>query len=497
MKKILLFTLLVFAGCNKKLIEKPNVIFILVDDLGWSDVGFMGSDFYDTPNIDKLAKNGMVFNRAYAAAAICSPTRASILTGRYPARIGITDWIRGRYSGVEVPFDKTNLTGFEKVRDGVLLETPRNPIWMEHSEVTLAEILKENGYTSAHIGKWHLGPEEWSPLHQGFDYNYGGEDYGQPPTYFDPYEKNGYSIESLPPRKEGEYLTDRESDVAVDFIRNHKDTPFYLALNHYAVHTPLMAKEEYTEEYVKKRTQLDIPWTTEDEVSQRFKTKLPLEEQNNATYAAMIQSVDESVGKITTTLQELGIFENTILIFYSDNGGHIVSTSNSPLRSGKGHPYEGGIRVPLVIHYPDGIKMPGSNDTPIHSVDFLPTILKMTKTPLPDALIIDGIDISASLVGIEIKPRTLYWHFPHYWWGTKVRPYSIVQDGDWKMIYWYETGLAELYNLKNDLSEKEDVAAANSDLVLKLKDKLSKWLVETGGKTPREPESVSKSLILD
>lgn len=489
MRILIICILLGFASCSSNPIVKPNVIFIIVDDLGWSDAGFMGSVFYDTPHIDKLAQNGIVFNRAYAAAAVCSPTRASILTGRYPTRIGITDWIRGRYSGIEIPPDKKNPTGYEKIREGIHLQTPRNPFWMEHSEITMAELLKENGYTSAHVGKWHLGPDEWSPLHQGFDYNFGGEDYGQPPTYFDPYERNGFAIESLPPREEGEYLTDRESTEAVNFIRKHKDTPFYLALNHYAVHTPIMAKEDYTKEFIKKRTRLNIPWNEGDRVSERFKTRIPLENQNNATYAAMIKSIDESVGKIVATLKELGLYENTILVFYSDNGGHIVSTDNSPLRSGKGHPYEGGIRVPLIFHWPTGITKPGTNNTPVHSVDFLPTILKMTNTNLPDLLTIDGVDISSTFDGTELNPRTLYWHFPHYWWGTKVKPYSIIQDGNWKLIYWYESGETELYNLESDVSEKVNMAMENKDLVLKLKEKLSKWITETGGKIPLDPDA--------
>ncbi len=482
----------VFISCSSKEGPKPpNIIIILVDDLGWKDVGFMGSTFYETPNIDRIANEGLVFTQAYAAAAICSPTRASILTGKYPARLGITDWIRGRYSGVEIPIDKRNPIGFELRSASASLATPINPYWMEHEEVTIAELLKSNGYVTAHIGKWHLGPKEWSPESQGYDINIGGEDYGQPPTYFDPYERNGFRIESLPGKKPGEYLTDRESDEAVQFIQQHAGKSFFLSLSHYAVHTPLMARTDYESEFEEKlRNDPSIPpWTDEDPVSARFRSGKALEVQKNYTYAAMIKSVDEGVGKITRSLDSLGISENTLIIFFSDNGGHIVSTSNAPLRAGKGFPYEGGIREPLVYYWPGTISS-GTRDELTISNDFFPTIAKLTRTGIPDSLNIDGQDISALLYdSLATNTRnTLYWHFPHYWWGTKVTPYSIIREGEWKLIRWYETGKEELYNLDNDISESIDLAKRNPSKTAKLSEKLDNWLLEVNARMPVKAE---------
>ncbi len=486
--RYLVFCFLFLVLSCRKVETPPNIIFVLVDDLGWADVGFMGSTFYDTPNIDQLASNGIVYNQAYAAAAVCSPTRASILTGKYPTRTGITDWIRGRYSGVEVPSDKKNPEGYEMMHKEAVLKTPRNPYWMEHQEITLAEILGENNYSTGHIGKWHLGPSEWSPLTQGFGENKGGEDYGQPPTYFDPYERNGFSIGSLPGKSPGEYLTDREAEEAVQFITKNKNKPFYLALNHYAVHTPLMAKEDLIEKYEIKRSEMNIAWTEDDGVQARFRSRQALEIQNNSIYAAMIKSVDKSMVRIVITLKELDLFDNTIIIFYSDNGGHIVSTSNSPLRMGKGHPYEGGIRVPLMIHWPNGITESSTNNTPVHSIDLFPTLIKLTKATIPESLDLDGLDISPTFSGKEITTRSLFWHFPHYWWGTKVKPYSIILKDNWKMIHWYETGENMLFDLDTDISEKSNVSKLYPRRIETMRSELNEWLIDTSAKLPKIAE---------
>ncbi len=492
-KPVILLFFCTLISCNTK-IRRPNIILIVVDDLGWKDVGFMGSTFYETPNIDRIANEGLVFTQAYAAAAICSPTRASIQTGRYPARLGITDWIRGRYSGIEVPIDKVNPIGYELRSGTVPLATPINPYWMEHNELTIAELLQNNGYKTAHIGKWHLGPKEWSPESQGYDINIGGEDYGQPPTYFDPYERNGFKIESLPGRKQGEYLTDRESDEAVDFIRQHANKPFFLSLSHYAVHTPLMARSDYEAEFKDK---LDNdpsipPWSDEDPVSARFQSGKQLEVQKNYTYAAMIKSVDGGVGKITHILDSLGITQNTLIIFFSDNGGHIVSTSNAPLRAGKGFPYEGGLREPLVFSWPGTIE-PGSREDMVISNDFFPTIANLTGTTIPDSITIDGEDISTLLYDPKVKIRrnTLFWHFPHYWWGTKVAPYSIIRDGNWKLIRWYENDSSELYNLENDLSETDNLVDKDPQKTMELNIKLDDWLSLIDAKLPILIDTVS------
>ena len=292
----------------------PNIVFVLVDDLGWTDLGCFGSEFYETPNIDRLAAEGMKFTNAYAACAVCSPTRAAVLTGRYPARTGVTDWIRARFQGGAIPKDKKPPSGF--VGGGEVL-CPKNALWLNSEEITLAEKLKEAGYTSCHVREMASRAGRLVPEKQGFDFNYGGCDYGQPPSYFDPY-KNGKlaGIPTLKPRKAGEFLTDREGDEAAGFIRDHKGEPFFVYMANYAVHTPIMAKPEVAAKYEKKA-----------------KTN-----QKNAKYAALVESVDDAVGKVLGTLEEAGVAEKTIVIFTSDNGGLLGPTHNAPLRSGKGFP---------------------------------------------------------------------------------------------------------------------------------------------------------------
>lgn len=482
-----IISLLLFS-CTKKeeASPKPNIIFILVDDLGWKDVGFMGSTFYETPHIDALAKSGMHFTNAYAACAVCSPTRASIMTGKYPARIGITDWIRGRFSGVEVPENKQNPMGYDTFPKRKLL-TPKNPWWMESAEITLAEVLKTAGYTTAHIGKWHLGFADWYPEKQGFDYNFGGTDYGQPPVYFDPYERGKFKIENLPGINPGEYLTDREADEAVSFIRAHADEPFYLNMWHYTVHTPLQAKEELIEKYkAKQAANPDLPqYREEDSMSARFRSREPLDAQKNPIYAAMIESLDDAVGSIVTTLDSLNLRENTIIVFFSDNGGHIVSTDNSPLRLGKGHAYEGGIREPMVVSWPQKIAPEAQSDYQISSIDFFPTLCNLAEVPIPENLQFDGLDFSDVLLGNDGPTRdALFWHFPHYWWGDKVKPYSIIREGDWKLIKRYETNSFELYNLKEDIGEENDLASKLTTRVEVMNEKLETWLAEMGARMP-------------
>jgi arylsulfatase A-like enzyme len=489
--KIFLFVypLLALVSCQMKPTkpEKPNIIFILVDDLGWKDVGFMGSTFYETPNIDKLAKDGMIFTQAYAAAAVCSPTRASILTGRYPARIGITDWIRGRYANVVIPENREYPTGYDTVPNRKLL-APKNPYWMNHEEVTLAELLKTRGYVTGHVGKWHLGPDDWSPFTQGFDFNAGGEDYGHPPSYFDPYSRGEFAINSLPSRKPGEYLTDREADEALAFIEDNKDQPFFLYLAHYAVHTPIKAKPEITSYFKEKAKRLDIPaLSLEEEPTAIMYHRTPLIGQRNPEYAAMIKSVDESTGKIMDKLKELKISKNTVIVFFSDNGGHIVSTDNRPLKLGKGDPYEGGIREPLIIRWP-GVTDPGSEcDVPVSSIDFFPTLSSAANLEIPDSLVIDGKNLQPLLEqNGDLEPRDLYWHFPHYWWGTEVRPYSIIRSGDYKLIKLWDYGFTQLFDLSKDISERTNLVEEMPDKVEELEKKLQDWLEETNAKLPLE-----------
>jgi len=444
--------------------KKPNFVFILVDDLGWIDTSCYGSKFYETPNIDRLAAGGMRFTDAYAACAVCSPTRAAVMTGRYPARLGVTDWIRARFQGGNIPDDKKNPSEYVGGKNNKLL-CPPNALWMELEEITIAEAIKPAGYTSCHIGKWHLGPDDWYPDRQGFDFNVGGCDFGQPPSYFDPYTRKGQgSIPTLEPRRQGEYLTDREADEAVTFIRRHKDKPFFLYMAHYAVHTPIQAKQDLIEKY---------------------KAKTPTD-QKNPVYAAMVESMDGAVGKIMAVLDELDLADNTIVFFTGDNGGLLPITSNVPLRAGKGYPYEGGIREPLIVCWP-GVIEPGSvSHEPVTSVDYFPTICEAAGVPLPRDRDIDGVSLLRHLKSGGAKKmdrESLYWHFPHY--RGDVVPYSIIRAGDWKLIKRYEGKAFELFNLKSDLSEKEDLSETMPQKVKELDSKLTEWLQAAGAKLPR------------
>ena len=389
----------------------------------------------------------MRFTNGYAACAVCSPTRAAVQTGRYPARLYVTDWIRSRFQGGKIPEDKVNpcLAPVSQWRGRKVL-CPPNALWMESEEITIAEILKSKGYKTCYIGKWHLGTDPWYPEKQGFDFNFGGCDYGQPPNYFDPFNQpNGRhpmlkaGIPGLPSREKGEYLSDREADEAVNFINQHKDQPFFLQLSNYAVHTPIQAKKDVAEKYQKK-----IKGATK---------KL---KQKNAKYAAMVESVDDAYGRIQKALEKNDLTDNTLVIFTSDNGGLLGPTNNAPLRSGKGYAYEGGIRVPFLVKWP-GVTKPGSkSDTPVCSIDLLPTIVSAAGASIPMDREIDGLDLKPELDGSgKLGRQSLFWHFPHY--RHAPGPYSIVRHGDWKLIKWYE-GPKELYNLKNDLGEAKDLS---------------------------------------
>jgi arylsulfatase A len=455
--RLVLLLAFVFTAANGSAAVKPNIVFILIDDMGWADGGCFGSKFYQTLQIDALAASGMRFTQAYAACAVCSPSRAALMTGKYPARLHITDWIPG---------------------DG----TPKNsrfrlPDWQKHlplEETTLATALKKLGYATAHIGKWHLGGGEFLPQHQGFDTNIAGGFIGNPPTYFWPYgaEKNPRRVPDLSERggHSGEYLTDQLTDEALHFIEANQDKPFYLNFCHYAVHEPLEGKPELIE----------------------LASERPGSEgQSNAVYAAMLRSVDESVGRIVRKLDELHLADHTVIVFTSDNGGavHIgkpPATSNSPLRKGKGYAYEGGLRVPLLLKMP-GVTRAGSVcDTPVITMDFFPTLLELAgaeKSASQTA--VDGISLVPLLRGETTLARNgLFWHYPHYWNGGKVSPYSVARVGDWKLIRFYETDREELYNLKSDLSEKHDLAAAKPEKRQELSARLDAWLKEVGAQMP-------------
>lgn len=465
MRNFLMALVCCFIPLSVYAAEQPNVVLILVDDMGWNDLSCTGSTYYETPNIDLLAQNGTRFTQAYAACAVCSPTRAAVLTGRYPARVGITDWIRPPFNRDDTSPDRMmNQPPYITWEDRPI-ETPANVRQLSREEITLAEIFKDAGYATCYIGKWHLGEDGFYPDVQGFDYNIGGCSFGQPPSYFDPYfsPRCGH-IPTLPPRKEGEYLTDREGDEAQQFIQQHKEEPFFLCYAPYAVHTPLQAKKEVTKKYKDK----------------------PGDAQGNPAYAAMVESVDEAVGKIMQTLKDEGLDKNTLVIFTSDNGGLLSSTDNSPLRSGKGYPWEGGIRVPAIAYWSGVVPENKISDTPFISVDLLPTICAAVKLDTPEKVALDGENFWPHIVeGAEVKRDALFWHFPHYRYD-EVTPYSMVRSGDWKLIRYYDAQPDELYNLKEDIGEEKNLAEALPDKVKELADMLGNHLQEVGAKMPRK-----------
>lgn len=467
---IIIPVLLCLSCAQKDRVENndllPNIIIIHVDDLGYTDLSCFGSNYYETPNIDKLAASGIKFTNSYAAAAVCSPTRAALLTGKYPARFGLTDWIRSKFQGGIIPPDGKNPSGYD-VHEGKPLMTPKNPLFLDLSERILAEHLKEKGYYSVHIGKWHLGQSDHLPELRGFDENYGGCDLGQPPSYFDPYEPKNqnpdYKMHNLPPRKEGEYLTDREGDEVVEFIARNKTNRFFIHWAPYTVHTPLEAKSELIEKYKLKESGL----------------------QNNAVYAAMIQSLDENVGKLTSALESLNLLGNTMIVFTSDNGGLIgnpnnIVTDNSPLRSGKGYPYEGGIRIPTIITWPDKIKKAATDNTPIITMDITATILDIANVDYD----IDGVSLLPLVTNQSaLEERSLFWHFPHYR-QTDVVPYTIVRKGDYKLIKYYDDSTWELYNLKADPSEKINLVDEEKEITTRLDLEIIRWIDQTNARTP-------------
>ena len=437
--------------------KKPNIIFMLIDDMGWADGACFGSKFYQTPQMDALAKQSVRFTSAYAACAVCSPTRAALMTGKYPARLHITDYI----SGEGTPKDSRFLL----------------PDWQKHlplEETTLATALKKLGYTTMHLGKWHLGGGEFLPQHQGFDINVAGGEAGHPASYFWPYgnTNNANHVPGLAQRggKKGDYLTDQLTDEALSFIEANKDKPFYLNFCHYAVHGPLMGKQELIDDAA------DRPGA---------------DGQSNKVYYAMLRSVDESVGRIVKKLDELHLADNTILIFTSDNGGVVhagkpVTTSNFPLRNGKGTAYEGGLRVPLLVKVP-GVTHAGTVcDTPVITMDWFPTLLELAgAVKAASRTAVDGVSFAPLLRGEKQTPNPeLFWHYPHYWNGGKVSPYSVAHVGDWKLIRFYETGTEELYNVKSDLSETDNLAASNPEKRKELSARLNAWLKEVGAQMP-------------
>lgn len=464
--------LLILAGAALSVSSKaadtpPNIVFFVADDLGAHDLGCYGSTFYETPNLDRLAGEGMLFTDAYAACPVCSPTRAALVTGKWPQRTGITDYIGAPLTPEQWKRNTKLLPA--SYADRLALE-----------EVTFAEVLKGAGYATFFSGKWHLGPEGWWPENQGFDVNKGGMDRGGPyggKKYFSPY--GNPRLEDGP---EGEHLPDRLATEASKFIEANRDKPFLVYFPFYDVHTPLMGRDDLVKKYEekKKRLGLEEKWGREGERDLRLV-------QEHAVYAAMVDGMDQAVGKVLGKLDELGLTENTMVLFTSDNGGLSTSegwpTSNLPLRAGKGWMYEGGIREPLIVRWPGKVKPGSVSSVPVCSPDYFPTFLEASGVAAPDGGIVDGKSLVPVLKGGELPERPLFWHYPHY--GNQGgAPAAAIRKGNYKLIHWYEGDQFELFDLANDPGEAKDLSRERPDLVDSLGAELKKWQVEVGAKPP-------------
>ena len=446
----------------------PNILFILADDLGWRDTSLYGSAFCRTPNIDRLAARGMMFTRAYSASPLCSPTRASILTGLYPARVGIT------VPGCHLP-QEVLAAGLQKQAppgQKALAATSATRLRTEY--VTLAEVLREAGYETGHFGKWHLGPEPYDPLHQGFDVDV--------PHWHGPGPAGSYIAPWKFPAKlnftgkPGEHIEDRMAEEAIRFIREHRDKSFFLNYWAFSVHAPFDAKPELIDQY-EARVKPDDP-------------------QRCPVYGAMVHSLDDAVGGLVKALGEEGLAERTVVVFFPDNGGNMYDrpggvppTSNYPLRSGKGNIYDGGVRVPMIVAWP-GVVRPGSrSEALVSSVDFYPTLLEMAGLKPPAGLALDGVSLVPALRGEPFDRGAIFCHFPHYVPATENLPAASAYQGDWKLIRFFCDGVGqkdrhELYNLKEDLGETKDLSAAQPDRVAAMGATLDRFLKETGAVVP-------------
>ncbi|KPJ63534.1 MAG: sulfatase [Planctomycetes bacterium DG_23] len=461
--------------------DRPNIIFILIDDLGWKDLSSYGSQFYETPNLDRLAAEGMRFTDAYASCPVCSPTRASILTGKYPATVGVTQFIGGK-------------------GQGKLLAMPYLH-YLPLEEKSLARALKEGGYQTWHIGKWHLGNAPYYPEHHGFDINIGGCFWGAPKYgYFSPWQ-----METLEDGPEGEYLTDRLTDEAIRLIKTTGGRPFFLNMCYYSVHIPIQAKEPYIEKYRAKAKEMGLDRVKTFQEGEHFPCEHKKEKrvirrlvQSDPTYAAMVEILDENIGRLLKAVEEMGEAENTIVIFTSDNGGLATAegspTSNAPLSEGKGWMYEGGVREPLIIKRP-GVTQPGSiSEVAVTSPDFYPTILEMASLPLLPEQHTDGTSFVGLLKGEDHLDReAIYWHYPHYsnQGGT---PGSSIRVGDSKLIEFFEDGKIELYHLREDTSEERDLAQKDRRRASEMQKMLAHWRQQAHAKIPESnPEYVTLS----
>jgi arylsulfatase A-like enzyme len=423
---------------------RHNIVFILADDLGYADLACYGSEFYDTPALDRLARDGMRFTQNYSACTVCSPTRACILTGKYPARLHVTDWI----------------PGLMPVNPRLLV-----PDWTKQlplEEPTIADALRAAGYATACIGKWHLGEAPFYPEKHGFDVNIAGTSAAAPTSYFAPWK-----IATLTEGNAGDHLTDRLGDEAVKFITQSKDRPFFLYLSHFAVHTPIQGRPDLVAKYRKKLR--------------------PGLKQRNPNYAALVEGMDQTVARVRQTLDDLKLADRTIVIFTSDNGGRIPTTSNLPLRAGKGSAYEGGVRVPLIVHWP-GVTRPGStSDTPTISADFFPTLLDIAAVPDRPGHKSDGVSLTPLLrQSAPPEPRDLFWHYPHHqhYQQGGAMPYGAIRSGDFRLIEFFDDMHVELYNLRDDVGEQKNLKAENPEKTHELRQRLHAWRKDVGAQMP-------------
>lgn len=441
------------TGPSAKEEKKPyNIVVFFIDDLGWTDLGCYGSDLYETPAIDELAGQGLKFTGAYAACTVCSPSRAALMTGKYPARLHLTDWIEG-HDYPDAP-----------------LKVPDWTMYLDTAEVTIAEELKSAGYTTGIVGKWHLGEDTvYWPEHHGFDVNIGGYNRGQPGSYFYPYEgkRPGWGIPpNLDQGNEHEYLTYRLTEEASRFIRRNKDSPFFLYFPHYTVHTPLQAPDSLIRYY-------------ENKIGEDGRHR-------NAVYAAMIHALDQSVARILEVLKEEGLTGQTAVFFTSDNGGLVLRevTDNTPLRAGKGSAYEGGVRVPFIAKIPGVTPASAVCPEPVITMDLFPTLLELAGLEVKEN---DGKNLMPVLKDpqSELDRSAVFWHYPHYHPGGAT-PYSAVRQGDWKLIHFFEDDRTELYNLARDIGESNDLASRMPDKASELKQVLESWQVKAGAQMPLE-----------
>jgi arylsulfatase A-like enzyme len=461
----LLFAAALSACAN----PKPSFLFILVDDLGINDLSVEGSTFYETPNVDRLARSGMRFDAGYAACSVCSPSRAAILTGKAPARLNITDWIGAK-------------TGTDWNRNDRVL--PSEYIhYLPPEEITIAEALRAAGYKTFFAGKWHLGTKGYWPEDNGFDINIGGWDSGSPKgAYFAPWINP-----NMPQGTPGESLTIRLAKETADFMEKNKDNPFFATLSFYAVHSPIQTTQELWEKYrAKAEAQNRVQGVTSRFIMDR--TQPVRQVQDNPVYGGLIETMDDAVGIVLSKLRELGLEDNTVVIFTSDNGGvssgDAYSTSLLPYRGGKGRQWEGGTRVPMYIRAP-GVTVPGSStDVPMIHMDLYPTILQLAGLPELPQQHIDGTGLLPLLEGNTLPPRDLFWHYPHY--GNQGgEPSAYIRSGDWKLIHYFEDGRDELYNLNEDTGEVINPAAQQVKTAAELRSRLDAWLVKTEAKIPQ------------